>query len=114
MAMFALVLARPAFAALTVPMCGEHAQTIAAPPSGRAANPTFLTAKPCEQRTASTLVSGAAEQRPEPLVPLELTPRIAALRYDLGAFVGQAHLLPRGTSGGARSAHSAGIDRPPR
>lgn len=112
--MFALVIARPALAALTVPMCGEHAQTIAAPPSGRAANPTFLTAKPCEQRAASTLVSGVAEQRPEPVAPLELTPRIAAVRYDLGAFAGQAQLLPRRVVGGERSAHSSGIERPPR
>jgi hypothetical protein len=112
--MLALVLARPASAALTVPMCGEHAQTIAAPPSGRAANPTFLTAKPCEQRAASALVSGAPEPRPEPVPPLELTPRIAAVSYDLGAFVGDAHGLPRGATGGERSAHSSSIERPPR
>lgn len=99
-------------AATLVPMCGEHAETVIAPPVSRPASDAVLRA-PCSQRAAVQLSDGAPEAPREPMVPHEAAPRILPVYYRLAPIPctrAALEVAPRGDRAGFGSA----IERPPR
>ncbi|MFZ5891188.1 MAG: hypothetical protein ACOY0T_09060 [Myxococcota bacterium] len=104
---------KSAFALSVVPMCGENAETVIAPPISRAAPEIPLVAGNCEHKTDTRLETRGPRQAPPDLPSVELVPRVPPLRF----------WLPRAPSSRApladyrdeeRSAHRAAIERPPR
>jgi hypothetical protein len=113
---FVWVLAWTVGASAAVPMCGSHAQTIAAPPIGTPASSDALTANgPCDQNAPLGLSGVPQRDAPEklnwpelPIRALPFLPRFPAcpVALRLSQPAAPQHLP---TAGFARS-----IDRPPR
>lgn len=96
-----------------VPMCGAHAQSIAAPPPMRASSDAAIDA-PCSSPEELLKAAGAPKRTPDQVVQVEAPQRLAALYYRLPPR-SQARVLLTATEGGAeRAGHSRGLDRPPR
>jgi hypothetical protein len=104
---------KAAWAATLVPMCGEHAQTVVAPPISRAARDFPLAPLGCDKKADRHLESGPSPQRaPEPPA-LEFVPRVPPIRYVLAPPPCYRADLDAGADG-ERSAHRSNIERPPR
>jgi hypothetical protein len=112
MAALVLVLSPAAFATTLVPMCGERAETVAAPPPMRASNDGSIS-DPCS--TPFELASGPATPARSPeAVPAELAPRVPPVYYRLPRSAQPVRLLDGDAFGCPRPGFTRGIDRPPR
>ena len=102
-----------AHAATWVPMCGEHAQTVIAPPISRGASSATLRAGACEERGPLELTSGAPERPKEPSAAHELVPRMPPVFHRLYS-APRARVSVATHASGERAAHRGAIERPPR
>jgi len=97
-----------------VPMCGEHAETIAAPPIHRAAHTTILRATPCAAESDGLALGALPEPvRPERVPPLESIPRVLPVWYDLSPRPASGRLAHDTARSGERSGFPRAIERPP-
>jgi hypothetical protein len=102
-----------AHAATRVPMCGEHAQTVIAPPIARSASGASLRAGPCEKSAISGFSAGAPERQQESAASPELVPRLLPIYYRL--FSRPFVLAPiQSAERGERAGHPIALERPPR
>jgi len=112
--LIALFGARSADALTLVPMCGEHAQTIAAPPVQRDARSTVLRAAPCadanDQLAARTLPDPTA---PERAAALDSVPRMPPVWHSLPPLPASGRGLCASVRSGERPGHVQPIERPP-
>jgi hypothetical protein len=108
-----LVLSPRAFATTLVPMCGERAETLAAPPPMRAAGDASIST-PCTQPFEFAADPAAPSRAPEVAAQLDAPPRLPAVYYRLPRAPADAQRLSRTELGGARPGFSRGLDRPPR
>lgn len=100
------------FAFVLVPMCGAHAETIAAPPISRAAKEVPLEA-PCKDKRAARFESRNDAPVPPEAPGVELVPRLPPLRYRLPP--APLTRSPRDVfTSGERPGHQRAIERPPR
>jgi hypothetical protein len=96
-----------------VPMCGEHAQTVIAPPISRAASDASARAVPCEKRAVSGLTAGAPERQQESAAAPELVPRMLPIYHRL--FPRPSASMPiQSAERGDRAGHPNALERPPR
>jgi hypothetical protein len=114
MATLVLLLSPAAFATTLVPMCGEHAETVAAPPPMRASSEAEITGPPCA--TPQELLEGsrAPARTPDGTAPLETGPRLPAIYHRLPRRSEGTVLRFADVPGAARSAFVRELDRPPR
>jgi hypothetical protein len=108
-----LMLSPGAFATTLVPMCGERAETIAAPPPMRGAVDTSISA-PCNAPAELALDPMAPSRAPDLAAPQESAPRLPPLYYRLPRRPGAALGIAEAKLGGERPGFSRGLDRPPR
>jgi hypothetical protein len=108
-----LLLSPRVFATTLVPMCGERAETIAAPPPMRAADDASLST-PCNPPTEFTADPAAPSRSPEVAAQLEAPPRMPAVYFRLPRAPSASITLERASLDGARPGFSRGLERPPR
>jgi hypothetical protein len=108
-----LVLSPSAFATTLVPMCGERAETLAAPPPMRAVGDASIST-PCTQPFEFAADPSAPSRAPEVAAQLDAPPRLPAVYYQLPRAPADARRLSQTELGGARPGFSRGLDRPPR
>lgn len=109
-----VVVTRPATAAaLSVPMCGPLAETIAAPPSGRPVRETELRAS-CDPQSELSVHRDAPRRAPERTAEPDSVPRLPPVVYRLPPVPSDAERLVVVKKGGARPGFRRGIERPPR
>jgi hypothetical protein len=107
------LLSPAALAHTLVPMCGAHAESIAAPPPMRAGNDASIDA-PCSSPEELLKATGTPKRTPDQVAQLEAPQRLAALYYRLPPR-SQAHVLLIASDGGAeRAGFRRCLDRPPR
>jgi hypothetical protein len=102
-----------AHAVTRVPMCGEHAQTVIAPPISRPASDASLRAVPCEKSASSGFVTGSPERQQESAGVPELVPRVLPIYYRLFPRPSVPMPIPSAERGD-RAGHPSTLDRPPR
>jgi hypothetical protein len=113
LATLVLVFSPAAFATTLVPMCGEHAETVAAPPPMRASSNAEITSPPCNPQD----LLGSSDQparSPDAAAPLELVPRLPAVYHGLPRHTQSTVLRFADVSGSSRSAFVRELERPPR
>jgi hypothetical protein len=108
-----LMLSPQAFATTLVPMCGERAETIAAPPPMRGAVDTSISA-PCNAPVELAVDPIAPSRTPDLAAPQESPPRLPPVYYRLPRRPGAALEIADAQRGGDRPGFSRGLDRPPR
>ena len=108
-----LVLSPRAFATTLVPMCGERAQTVVAPPPMQAARDASLSI-PCSPPSEFAADPTAPSRAPEIATQLDAPPRMPAVYYRLPRAAGDAHRLSQTELGRPRPGFSRGLERPPR
>lgn len=107
-----MLTSRASFAFMLVPMCGVHAETVAAPPITRAAKEVPL-GVPCKDERATRFESRNDAPVPPEAPSVELVPRLPPLRYRLPPAPGAR--TPRDVfTSGERPGHERAIERPPR
>ena len=105
--------ARTASAATRVPMCGEHAQTVMAPPTSRPLPLSELIAGPCEGQGAEQFTNGLPDRHKEPKLTNDSVPRLPPVVHR-SFDAARAHSSLDTSENGERPAHTRGIERPPR
>jgi len=107
------LLSPAALATTLVPMCGAHAESIAAPPPMRASKDASIDA-PCSLPEEMFKAPSTPKRTPDQAAQVETPHRLAALYFRLPPR-SQAHTLLAGTALDAeRSGFRRGLDRPPR
>jgi hypothetical protein len=104
---------RAALASMAVPMCGVHAQTVAAPPISRAAPEIPLAPSNCDARALSKWGEHTPTRSPASFPHFELTPRLAALHYRLPPVPRERQPLSESTLI-ERPGFASNVERPPR
>lgn len=108
-----LALSPDAFASTFVPMCGERAETVAAPPPMRAADDASISA-PCAVPDALAIDPAAPARSPELASAPDVPPRMPAVYYRLPESAGPKSTVEDAALGGARAGFNRGLERPPR
>jgi hypothetical protein len=109
-----LLLSPAAFATAFVPMCGERAETVAAPPPMRASSDAEIANLPCPAPQELLTRSHEPARTPESAAPLDLMPRLPALYYRVPRPDQPSAIRFIDVTGTARSAFAREIERPPR
>ena len=102
-----------ASAATWVPMCGEHAETVIAPPISRPLSDATLRAGACDDRMVQGFTSSLPERHKEPSAAPELVPRMPPVFHRLYA-APRTRVTIETEISGERNAHRSSIERPPR
>jgi hypothetical protein len=108
-----LLLSPGAFASALVPMCGERAETVAAPPPGRGANDASLST-PCNLPPTFAVDPTAPPRAPEIASGLESTPRLPAVYFRLPRAPGSAQTIVEAGLRCERAGFPRTLERPPR
>jgi hypothetical protein len=114
MATLVLLLSPAALATTFVPMCGERAESVAAPPPMRASSDAEIVSPPCQSPQELFTRSNEPARTPDSAASLELTPRLPALYYRLARPVQPSTIRFVVEPGSERSAFVRQIERPPR
>lgn len=114
MATLVLLLSPAAFATTLVPMCGEHAETIAAPPPMRASSDAEITSPPCKAPFELLSSSNEPARTPEAAASLDTAPRLPAVYYRLPRRAEPTVSKFLDVPGSARNGFARTLDRPPR
>jgi hypothetical protein len=109
-----LLLSPAAFATSLVPMCGEHAETVAAPPPMRASSDAEITSPPCSSPHELLTNSRQPARTPDIAAPPDTVPRLPPVYYRLPRNAESSMLHFADVSGSERSAFVRELDRPPR
>lgn len=106
--------AKVASAVTLVPMCGEHAETVIAPPVMRSTSDAVARAGTCQERTLHELKGGGLPERPsEPSTSPPSTPRVPPIYHRLFP-VPRARVALERAIDGERAGHRSNVERPPR
>jgi hypothetical protein len=112
-ALVALLSSRASFALTLVPMCGVHAETVAAPPISRAAEEVPLGPKRCHDKRDRGFEAREQVPLPPPTPHVDIVPRLPPLRYRLPP-APRARRPVEFLVSGERPGYQRAIERPPR
>lgn len=102
-----------ALAAPLVPICGKHAETLAAPPISRPAHGAVLRKAPCSKQGPLELQRGLPERAPERVAVAEPPPLTLPTAFPLAPAARKRTPL-KAMRSGERDGFRPGIERPPR
>ena len=112
-AFVALLTSRASFALTLAPMCGVHAETVAAPPISRAAEEVPLAPKPCNDKRDRRFEAREQVPLPPQTPHVDVVPRLPPLRYRLPP-APRALRPVEFVVAGERPGYQRIIERPPR